>query len=843
MGLLAAGLAIVVPMAARIAVAQDSTTISSKMSTPAGYSAHHTVDVTGRLANKVGSGAMYDTLVNLQSGPRVSGERIELHKLDSNKKALVDDATITGSGFGGDPYNFVKLSMSKAKFYEFNGNFRRNRQYFDYDLLGNPNLPNGLSVPIGLSTAPTGYLAWPQPQHSSVMTNSVRRMTDTELTLYPQSQFSLRLGYSQNIMQGPSLLPARSGGILKYSALLAQYLRHSTDEFTAAIDWKPVQGTTITYEQRFLHYKENSYFTLDPNGFLVQEADGTPAYLGNWDLVSNGAVSTSTSFAPYSSAACNSLATANQVLYPSPNGGRPIIDPSCAVVTSYQRTSPVRTAMPSETLRFQSTSIRNLAFNGQVNYDWATTNVPNYLENAWGLNGNARNEYFSALGKAKREVYNAEFGIVWQTTKTFSLSDQVTLTSVAQPGTSTVSGYTKLATPATPVTSETINYSGPLTSTVTNSALITGISPGNFYSYYGNEQLTNNATAAWTPTPKTNFSLTYRWSNRNIGLNTNITATSPTRTIFAINENGGIFNAAYRVTQNWDINGTVEAIYDDNAFTAMSPRSVRRYRIHTKFRPEKWALFTAAFNDLERHNNTNNTGTAPLYGPLNHVDENRVASVTGMLTPNEHIAIDFDYAYSLVHTATNICYTAQDSGFLTGNTSPYFAGAASVSSSGAPWTCPTSATNFTPTQWAARAFMNAPSQYGSLGLAVTPVDKVNLSAGYRMNSSDGSQFFTDARAVNGALNSNYQTPYASVDWKVRPDLVWKVEYNYFGYGEGGPSGAQYCTMNSVATVTSANIVPCASLAVSTGMNSSSAGMTAPRNFHANNVTLGVHYEF
>ena len=34
-----------------------------------------------------------------------------------------------------------------------------------------------------------------------------------------------------------------------------------------------------------------------------------------------------------------------------------------------------------------------------------------------------------------------------------------------------------------------------------------------------------------------------------------------------INENGGIFNAALRPTNNWDLNGTVEMIYDDNVFT------------------------------------------------------------------------------------------------------------------------------------------------------------------------------------------------------------------------------------------------------------------------------------
>jgi len=845
MSLVAAGLAIAMPMTACIALAQESAANPSKMTTPEGYSARHTVDVGGRIANKVGSGAMYDTMVNLQSGPRLNGESMDLHKLATNKHALVDDARITSSGFGGEPYDFAKLSASKAKIYEFNGNFRRNRQYFDYDLLGNPNLPAGLSVPIGRSASPTGALAWPQVQHSSVMTNSVRRMTDTDLLLYPQSQFSIHLSYSQNIMQGSSLLPARSAGILKYSALLEQQQRHSTDEYTATLDWKPVRGTSVSYEQRFLHYKENSYFTLDPNGFLVQEADGTPAYLGNWDLVSNGAANTATSFSPYSTAACNanSIANATTVLYPSSNGGKPVIDPACSVVTSYTRTNPYRTTIPSETLRFQSNSIQNLTFNGQASYSLVKLNMPNYFENAWGLNGTARNEYFSASGTANRAVYSADFGAVWQATKDFSLSDQVSLMANAQTGNLTVSGYTKLATPTTAGT-ETINYTGTLVSTLTTgSGLVAGMSSGTGYSYFGNQQLTNNLTAAWTPTPKANLSLTYRWSNRNIGVYSPLVYSSPVRSTTAITENGVILNVAYRVTSNWDINGSVEALYDDNAFTAMSPRQVRHYRVHTKFRPEKWATISAAFNDMERHNNTNNAGLPAVYGPLNHVDQSRTASVTGALTPNEHVAVNFDYAYSKVYTATNICYTAQDSGFLNGNTSPYFAGAASVSASGAPLTCPTSATVSTPTQWLARAFVDAPSQYGSLDVMVNPNDKVKYDLGYRISAANGNQFFTDARAVNGSLNSSYESPYASVDWTARPGLVWKAEYNYYGYGEGAASGAQYCTLNSVATATAANIVPCASMSVSTGMNSAVAGMTAPRTFHANNVSLGVHYEF
>ncbi len=69
---------------------------------------------------------------------------------------LLDDLKAFGSGFGGDPNNFAKLDSSKSKIYEFSGLFRRDRLYSDYDLLANPNIPSGYSIPIGPSNAPTG---------------------------------------------------------------------------------------------------------------------------------------------------------------------------------------------------------------------------------------------------------------------------------------------------------------------------------------------------------------------------------------------------------------------------------------------------------------------------------------------------------------------------------------------------------------------------------------------------------------------------------------------------------------------------------------------------------------
>ena len=99
------------------------------------------------------------------------------------------------------------MDFSKGKVYEFSGMFRRDRQYFDYDLLGNPDIPGGQSIPIGPSARRRPY-AWSQVMQSPFLFNTVRRMTDVNLTIAPLSKVTYRFGYSQSILQGPSMTPS-----------------------------------------------------------------------------------------------------------------------------------------------------------------------------------------------------------------------------------------------------------------------------------------------------------------------------------------------------------------------------------------------------------------------------------------------------------------------------------------------------------------------------------------------------------------------------------------------------------------------------------------------------------
>jgi hypothetical protein len=850
-------------MTAGIAVAQNPTpaapipTPDAKMGIPEGYAAHQSVDVGGRMASVTGSGAMYGTLVNLQSGPRVLGETFEMHALPGTKHDLVDSLKAFGSGFGGDPNNFAKLDFSKGKIYEFSGMFRRDRQYFDYDLLGNPNVTTGLSIPIGPSNAPTSKLAWPQVEQSPVMFNTVRRMTDTSLTLLPLSKVTFRAGYSQNIFQGPSMSPGESVG--KYNSLLAEFQRNSTDDFIGAIDWKPVKGTRLTFEEEINHYKENSYFTLNPSLFMVQEADGTPVSLGDWDSQTAygiGACNTGSMGSGYTNSTTYTILSA-----PQTPGGKPIINAACDVVTSYLRSQPTRILYPTETFRLQSSSIKNLAMNGDFRYTDSNMNLPSYYELVQGLDGTTRSITFAGSATAKREVVAADYGVVWQAMKTFSLSEQMDYSNVHQPGTSNISAGATLVTPANP--NETITYSGPLTSgansTVEGSPNGTPL-PG----YFGQRFLTNNLTGTWDASSRATLSLTYRYRTHTIAEGSvnpgntplPVSTTTATSGTVTINENGGIFNAALRPTSNWELNGTVEALYDDNAFTPVGPRQTRHYRVHTMYRPKPWATVSGAYNDLERHNNTDNnqasvaaaaaaaTATSPsglpYDGPIDHVDHSRVFSLGAVLSPNEHYGLDFNYAYSDVYAATNICYL---NGSPTSGTSTSLPGAvASATATLCPGVYARGSTTILSDWGPAKDFMDAPTQFGSVALSMSPVKAIHSNVGYRISAVSGSQFFNDARAVNGSLQSAYQSPFVNFAWTVHTGWIWKAEYNYFGYGEGGPSGSPYCSTSTSATAT---IVPCNSSVLTgpTGLTESPAGLTAPRNFHANNVTIGMHYEF
>src|ERR1039458_191110 len=440
------------------------------------------------------------------AGPRILGETYELRALPHTKNTLVDHLKAFASGFGGDPNNVAKLDFSKGKLYDFSGLFRRDRQYFDYNLLGNPNLPPGQSIPIGPAAAPTGSYAWPQVTQSPFMFNTVRRMTDTKLTLLPLSKVTFRVGYSQNVFQGPSLSPSGYQVAGAYDLLLQEYQRNSTDDWTASVEWKPVSRTRLTYEEQITHYKGDSNFSMAPQYFNLQEANGyRVAVLQNYDNPINKPVGIT----------CNAGVGADKIYPAQTPNGLPIVDPACNVITSYSRFQPTRVIFPTEILRLQSSSIKDVTMNGNVRYTNANMSLPNYYDDFQGLAGTSREITYAGNARAKREAIAADYGVTWQVLKKLSISEQIDYSNVHQPGVANMTSLTTVtsATPNINSTTLTTTVAGKGTSTFEGSPSVA--TPQ--FNFFGQKFITNNLTAAYDLTDRTTFTLTYHYQQHTIG--------------------------------------------------------------------------------------------------------------------------------------------------------------------------------------------------------------------------------------------------------------------------------------------------------------------------------------
>ena len=161
--------------------------------------------------------------------------------------------------------------------------------------------------------------------------NTVRRMTDLNLTFLPISKITIRTGYSQNISQGPSYSSVHFGT----QGLLLQNWRESTDNWLGALDWKPFSKTMFTYEQHVTHYKGNTSWQLGPVG--LQLSNGAPVSLG---------------FDNVSVPSCTGSAILNSATNP------PTANDTCNGYLQYTRYSPTRAIFPTEEFRFLSSNIK-----------------------------------------------------------------------------------------------------------------------------------------------------------------------------------------------------------------------------------------------------------------------------------------------------------------------------------------------------------------------------------------------------------------------------------------------------------------------------------------------------
>lgn len=79
-----------------------------------GYVIHQSIEVGYRASDKTGSGAMYDTLVDLHGGPRLFEQTLSMQSI-THEDVVFDNAFVSSFGWGGDPDNALRARASTRK--------------------------------------------------------------------------------------------------------------------------------------------------------------------------------------------------------------------------------------------------------------------------------------------------------------------------------------------------------------------------------------------------------------------------------------------------------------------------------------------------------------------------------------------------------------------------------------------------------------------------------------------------------------------------------------------------------------------------------------------------------
>lgn len=148
-----------------------------------GYNILNSFETGARFASTDGNESRYRSDVNFRPGVRLLGSSLSVHSREG-QGGLFDEITLNTQGLGNDPYQNAQLRVAKNKFYRYELQWRSNAYY-------NP----GFAF-FNNETAPATF------QH---FLDTVHTFQDQTLTLLPQSNFQLFIGYSRNAQNGPGL--------------------------------------------------------------------------------------------------------------------------------------------------------------------------------------------------------------------------------------------------------------------------------------------------------------------------------------------------------------------------------------------------------------------------------------------------------------------------------------------------------------------------------------------------------------------------------------------------------------------------------------------------------------
>ncbi|MDQ1410494.1 MAG: hypothetical protein QOJ41_2229 [Acidobacteriaceae bacterium] len=759
------------------------------------YNIKQSIEFGGRFVNVAGDAQAYDTFINLQQGPRLLGFNTEIRSLDHHA-SVFDRLNFSNFGYGGDPDQVSRLHINKNLWYNFDAQFRKHQNFWDYTLLANPLNPPAPAF----ANAPQGFT--PVITLSPHLMNTRRKLGDYSLLLRPQSIIRFRLGYSRSTNEGPTFSTIHQGT----EQLLLQDWKTITNTYRLGVDFRLLPRTNISYDLIWNYYKGDTGAT---------DANQTFA-LSNGQLIDLGV-----SFNAAANQPC-----ANTFTGPPPGD----VNPTCSAYLNFLRNARTRTNAPTEQISMQSNYWKSLDLSARFAYTGGDSNMLNYAQVLAGREArtNLRNDTLTGEAFGRRVVGSTDFGATWHITDRWSFLDSFHFSNFHYPmqfNSFDCSFFSpNLLTGArifTPLSTVPVNCAGPSDGTAGTPVHSTGSGPDISIAANSNflkqDEKTDLAEVEYQFSSRLGARLGFRYRHRAIADNffTDVTeiflpsnanrgdcaliagvlksgctangdgsftfvtpnpGTNPGEIL--INEYAGVFGIWARPLPKWRISFDADLMSADNTFTRISPRQSQEYRVRTKYKATSWMNIDGSVRIWEARDNI---------AEVNNLQHDRSYGFSATIQPGEKWALEVGYDYDDIFSQILICYVS--------STAP--AGLAQ---------CP----GVTGLVQQLSTYTNT-SHYGTFDVMWTPIQRLTAHLGANLTGTSGSAILLDPNAVPGPLNSTWFRPYGELDYRFTRNWTGKAYWGYYGYHEDLTTLAQ--------------------------------DMFAPRNFHANTATLSLRYAF
>jgi len=659
---------------------------------------------------------------------------------------LFDNLYLNSFGWGGDPNNALRLRADKNKWYNIAGSFRRDQNFSDFDLLANP-----LNPPTSTPSIPA--------LNSPHLFDTVRRMSDVDLTLLPQSRVSFRLGFSHNNVTGPSYSSIHEGT----EALLLQDWNTILNSYRLGVDFKIAPRTVLSYDQFLDYYKGDTDYGLAPFA---------PALLSNGNPVELGL----------------SIDTVNKEPCAVPTGSASLVvggvltNNTCSAYFSYSRNQRIRTSTPTERLSLRSSYFQRLDVVGSFSYSSASMSTP-LDENFAGLVTRTNTLAFNGTGiaNANRIANVLDLEATLHLNHHLRLIEKFYFWAYRIPQNANFNEVDSDCTAAV-VTAKNCTLLTPLSDTAPTTTPTTATSS------FNQTWKRNQTELAWDISKKAGARIGIRYGDRVFSLFNNYSGvetfnsfTTTGEDHFVVNEYTALLGFWARPTHALRLNFDLEHTNYDNVIVRMAPRKESRYRFQTTYTPRPWAVLGGSINILQ----DSNADAVTAYK-----GHNQNYGLTASLAPRERFGLDFAYNFNSVIQNALICFNDTPP---TGVTLPFVTGA----TTGTGTFC---TTNESANPLLNNSYYTNHTNFGMTAIRFKPEKRLTANVGYSITSVDGNVPQFNILQPLGSLQSKYYQPVANLSVDIGHKLAFNMGWNYYQYNEGsfvGPTAPRYFHANSV----------------------------------------------